>query len=606
LAQSLGSHSLGSFTEPGRFIVKVYSNGLPLIFSGATDAGGYFFMPLIPETEQFVAVVTDTTTGETRTVEGIGPETGDFAVMSFNFFDEAEAVETVYWDGEGDGASWHDAFNWNPNTVPGATQKAIIDAPGNITVTHSQGESAVLSLHSEEKLVLSGGILSITQASVISNAFTLGGLYGGVLAGSGELVVGGLFTLATNGTLRGPGRLVAEGGMTLNGGSLTEGYTLVNAGHATWSSGHLYGAGGAVFENLIDATFEIEQDFFFYVGTGGATINNAGTFVKSGGSGTSYLQPTFNNSGTVRAQTGTLLLGAGSSSGVFTGGAGATILFGAGTHILTSASIVDHANVGVTNNATLEVNGSFNANETTVNGTFTLNHAGSTETLHLGAGYLGGSGTLTASGNMTWAGGTLRGAGRLVAAGGIAITGGGSLTEGYTLVNAGHATWAGGNLYTAGGAVFDNRPGATFEMQQDFYFYAGTGGATFNNAGTFVKSGGNGTSYLQPTFNNSGSVAAQSGAVSFGSYSQSATGVLNIRVGGLTPITGFDQFTVAGRATLDGTLNVTLTGGFVPNPGDSFKVMTFASRSGEFATLNGNGRDYAMSYSPTDVTLVAQ
>jgi hypothetical protein len=524
--------------------------------------------------------------------------------MSFNFFDEAEAVETVHWDGGGDGASWHDAFNWNPNTVPGATQKAIINAAGEITVTHSQGESAILNLHSAEKIVLAGGTLSIAQASVISNAFTLGGLYGGVLAGSGELVVGGHLTLAVNGTMRGPGRLVAEGGMTIHGGSLTEDYTLANAGHATWTSGNLYAAGGGIFDNLAGATFEMSQDNFWYASTGDATFNNAGVVIKSGGSGTSYLQPTFNNSGTVRAQAGTLLLGAGSSSGVFTGGAG-TIGFGAGTYTLTNESSVSNVSIQLTNNATLVVNGDYSAKTTNVGGTLTLNQAGSTETLHLGSGSLSGPGTLTVSGLMTWAGGTLRGPGVTRAEGGMTISSGGSLLEGHTLVNAGHATWSGGNLHAAGGARFDNLPGATFEAQQDHYFYAGTGSASFNNAGAFVKSGGSGVTYIGPTFNNSGSVAVQNGGVDFNGYSQTATGTLNVRVGGLMPNTEFDQFSVNGQATLDGTLNVTLVDGFVPSPGDSFKIMTFTSRTGEFATINGNGQGYSPNYRATDLTLVA-
>jgi hypothetical protein len=462
-----------------------------------------------------------------------------------------------------------------------------------------------LSLHSEEKLVIQGGVLSITQASVISNAFTLGGIYGGVLAGSGEVVVGGPLTLAANGTLRGAGKLVAEGGMTILGGNLTEGYTLANAGHATWASGNMYAAGGAVFDNRPGATFEMQQDNFIYASTGGATFNNAGVVIKSGGSGTSYLQPTFNNSGTVSVQTGALLLGAGSSSGEFAGGAG-TIGFGAGTYTLTHESSVSNANVQLTNNATLVVNGSYSAKTTNIGGTLTLNQAGSTETLHLGSGSRSGPGTLTVSGLLTWAGGTMRGPGVTRAEGGITINAGGSLLEGHTLVNVGHATWSGGNLHAAGGALFDNRPGATFEAQQDYYFYAGTGGATFNNAGTFVKSGGSGTTYVGPAFHNRGSVSALNGLVDFNGYSQTAAGVLNVRIGGLTPITEFDQFRVNGQATLDGTLNVTLVDGFVPAPGDSFKLMTFTSRVGEFATVNGNGQDYSPNYRATDLTLVAE
>ena len=39
---------------------------------------------------------------------------------------------------------------------------------------------------------------------------------------------------------------------------------------------------------------------------------------------------------------------------------------------------------------------------------------------------------------------------------------------------------------------------------------------------------------------------------------------------------------------LDGTLDISLIGGFDPNIGDSFQVMTFGSRSGNFVTVNGD------------------
>ena len=56
--------------------------------------------------------------------------------------------------------------------------------------------------------------------------------------------------------------------------------------------------------------------------------------------------------------------------------------------------------------------------------------------------------------------------------------------------------------------------------------------------------------------------------------------------------TGAGQFGVAdisGAATLDGTLSISLIGGFIPSLGDSFEVMTFSSRAGEFSKIEGQG-----------------
>jgi hypothetical protein len=45
--------------------------------------------------------------------------------------------------------------------------------------------------------------------------------------------------------------------------------------------------------------------------------------------------------------------------------------------------------------------------------------------------------------------------------------------------------------------------------------------------------------------------------------------------------------TAAGTINLNGTLNVSLINGFAPVFGNSFQVLTFASRTGDFATING-------------------
>ena len=80
--------------EPGRFVIKVLSGGSSIPFSGVTDAGGYFFIPLIPEAEPFTAIAFDTTTGETRTFEGTGPPTGESVFMFFDFLSEGQSAGT--------------------------------------------------------------------------------------------------------------------------------------------------------------------------------------------------------------------------------------------------------------------------------------------------------------------------------------------------------------------------------------------------------------------------------------------------------------------------------------------------------------------------------
>jgi hypothetical protein len=73
-----------------------------------------------------------------------------------------------------------------------------------------------------------------------------------------------------------------------------------------------------------------------------------------------------------------------------------------------------------------------------------------------------------------------------------------------------------------------------------------------------------------------------------GTYMQTSSGALDLELGGYDPgWDGYDQVIVAGLASLDGSLSVSLIDGFIPNPGDVFEVMTYGSRSGEFAEVTG-------------------
>jgi hypothetical protein len=60
---------------------------------------------------------------------------------------------------------------------------------------------------------------------------------------------------------------------------------------------------------------------------------------------------------------------------------------------------------------------------------------------------------------------------------------------------------------------------------------------------------------------------------------------------------------VGGTATLDGTLNVTLIGGFMPNSGDTFQPLSSTAENGVFASLTGDGTMFTDSYAAGGVTL---
>lgn len=140
-------------------------------------------------------------------------------------------------------------------------------------------------------------------------------------------------------------------------------------------------------------------------------------------------------------------------------------------------------------------------------------------------------------------------------------------------------------------------------------------GGSFSSSKTLVLAGGvlTGAGTLTGDLSNPGAVVApgSSGAgvlVINGKYIQGPGGALNIELGGTLAGTQYDQMKVVGTATLDGTLNVTEIGGFVPAAGAVFQVLLFSSKSGDFVTQNGldlgSGKKLVPTYGGTDLSLV--
>ena len=130
--------------------------------------------------------------------------------------------------------------------------------------------------------------------------------------------------------------------------------------------------------------------------------------------------------------------------------------------------------------------------------------------------------------------------------------------------------------------------------------YLSSGSIT--NWGLFRKSGGTNTSAISPVFRNqNGSIEVDSGVLLLGSYSQ-GSGTLTVALGGR----GAGQsgkLAVGTTANLAGPLNVTLTNGFALATGDRFQILSCATRSGTFSTVN-LPEGTALSYAANGVSLV--
>jgi hypothetical protein len=65
-----------------------------------------------------------------------------------------------------------------------------------------------------------------------------------------------------------------------------------------------------------------------------------------------------------------------------------------------------------------------------------------------------------------------------------------------------------------------------------------------------------------------------------------STATLTLQLGGTTPCSGYDEYNVGGTLTLvSPTLDVTLTNGFLPAAGETFRILSWGSRTGTFGTI---------------------
>ena len=234
--------------------------------------------------------------------------------------------------------NWSNAANWSPNTFfpnngnGGLSYDAVLSNGGTITLD----QNIVI-----EKFTLTAGTLTGTTA------FTL--------------TLNDLFTWGSA-TISGLGTLQANGGMTLNASThVLNSHTVNNGGAANWTVGNIDSGNGAIFNNQSTGTFTTNFDGQFVSNQGGATtqFNNAGTFTKSAGAGTTNFTTSFNNTGTVIGNSGTIALnGGGTSTGSFEAGSGGAIIFGDGTHVLNAgSSISGSGTIGVGGGATWNFSG---------------------------------------------------------------------------------------------------------------------------------------------------------------------------------------------------------------------------------------------------------
>jgi len=514
---------------------------------------------------------------------------------------------TSTWDGTSN--NWSSA-HWSSPDFPnngngGFTYDAVIT---NGTVKLDQDITI-------ESLALSLGTINATTPSNLTINDQLN-WNGGSFLGNGQLTIGSTANASISN---------AAGGFNFLG-------TFVNEGHTVWTGTHPFYAQGTIQNNAnLDLDFSTATPLNVFM-SGNRFNNAGAIVKKGSGTISIESNYGFYNTGTVDVQQGTLILAySGTHTGDFTGAAGATLNIGGGQtfaagsditgelNVTFSASsgktITDHGLVNLTGalafsgSGTHAMNGAVSANSISVaasiggvttlagpttasqinvssgTGTFsgdasatavgvtggTMNVKGTmqTSTASISGGTVGGTGTITIGNNLNWTGGNMTGTGVTVLPPGATFPSAGSSSRvlSRTLINNSNLSYAGLVTLSFSKGTFQNNgiftTGSTAAFSNN-----GSTPNNFNNAGSFVKNGGQDVTFSGVQFNNSGTLNVNGGKMNLlggGSHTGDFTGVSGTTLvfgGGHTfasgsDISGATDVTFTGSATSNGNVNIT-------------------------------------------------
>ncbi len=336
--------------------------------------------------------------------------------------------------------------------------------------------------------------------------------------------------------------------------------------------------------------FGLTYNFF----TGGLLTNN-GSISADVNAQTLRISQTFTNgSGNYDARNGGVLaistnLSAGNSTITVDNSPGSAVLLDGGTisgTILSSTgsglSVSANGNNAISsatlgNDITIAGTGYvqlFNAN--TISGTIHLASTGNGIQFHDGNAVLNLTGSLRGYGQTYnfFNGGTLNNSGTLaadVAGQTLSINNSFLTSTGTISVSTVASMSIGGSFNQLSGSLYVD--GELFTSSPIFFIWAVSGNGLIHNSlriGAGTISPGHSPGELTLT----------------GNYEQDSLAKLVIDLGGYTAGSGFDRLAIGGNAAFDGTLDVELSGGFVPQVGDTFDVATWlGAENGTFSSL---------------------
>jgi len=438
------------------------------------------------------------------------------------------------------------------------------------------------------------GILKFDGASITTDAanITLSGTAAKIENQSGTNALTNLNTIAANGTFDiTSGITFTTTGNFTNNGSLIVGTTskfVVNSSFSltNFNSGTDTLAGGTY---NITGTLEfagadiVNNDADIILSGTKAAIENSSAvnaltgFDNNESGGTFALTSKANfTTGSTFTNSGTLNIGSGSTFAVGTGGTGTLTNFSGttltgGTYFVTGTLQFDGANI-VTNAANITMSGTTAAIK---------DQSGNNGLANFATNSASGSFTLASNAKFT-------SAGAFSNAGALAINKGSTFTVGGTnaYTQTGGSTTVDGTLTLGSGASLNISAG-------DLFGNGGTITGSVSATGSAIVDPGDGIGGI-------GDIKVSQ------NYTQAASAVLDIDLGGTTANTKYDVLDITDAASLNGTLNVDLVNGYAPAVNATFTILNYGSETGTFSTVNlptVSGDHWTVTYNTKDVVI---
>jgi fibronectin-binding autotransporter adhesin len=303
-----------------------------------------------------------------------------------------------------------------------------------------------------------------------------------------------------------------------------------------------------------------------------SVLTHSGYIHKTNSTGTTNLTLPLLNTGTIRADTGTIrLTGGGTSTGLFFAGTAGMIEFASGTYDLSGGAPLAGISTGP-NSGVFQISGgrvNINGQNVTINQNARL-------TLADGATLGGEASFFNIAGPFNWTGGTITGTTNSFAfASNIAFSGTATKTlDGRSLSATGN--WSGGDIALRNSTLTANN--LTVLSDAKITRLTTAGGLVI--AGSFFKGGTSGTTTFDTAFQNNGSIYVQSGALRF-AQSGTNTGTISIANGATLDVdaaiagTGTTSVAAGGTLTGSGTIGGAVTVSGTLAPGNSPGTMGF-------------------------------